>query len=54
MKNILIASVVAFASFAGVSTPSQAAMIHHRHCFVKVVKHRVHGHVVVRKERVCR
>ena len=55
MKNLILASAVALASIVAVSTPSQAApMHHHRHCFVKTVKHKVHGHWVIRKERVCR
>jgi hypothetical protein len=52
MKNLIIASAVALASFAAISTPSQAAMMHH-HCVVKTVKHRVHGHWVISKEKVC-
>lgn len=53
MKNILIASAVALASFVATSGVSEAAPMHH-HCVVKSVKHHVHGHWVVRKERVCR
>jgi hypothetical protein len=52
MKNLIIASAVALASFAGISTPSQAAPMHH-HCYMKTVKHHVHGHWVMKKERVC-
>lgn len=56
MKNLILASAVALASFVAVSTPSQAAQFHRHHhdCFVKTVKHKVHGHWVIRKERVCR
>ena len=53
MKNIVIASAFALASLVAMSTTSEAAMMHH-HCMVKTVKHKVHGHWVVRKERVCR
>ncbi|MDE1993698.1 MAG: hypothetical protein KGI75_14430 [Rhizobiaceae bacterium] len=52
MKNLIIASALAVASLVAVGTPSQAAPMHH-HCVVKTVKHHVHGHWVVRKERVC-
>jgi hypothetical protein len=54
MKNLILASAVALASFVAVSTPSEAAMMMHKHCVVKTVKHRVHGHWVMRKEKVCR
>ncbi len=57
MKNLFLASAVALASIVAISTPSQAAPYHrhhHRDCVVKTVKHKVHGHWVVRKERVCR
>ncbi|WP_186450783.1 hypothetical protein [Rhizobium tropici] len=57
MKNLLLASAIALASVVAVSAPSQAAPFHrhhHRDCFVKTVKHKVHGHWVIRKERVCR
>ncbi|WP_112795631.1 hypothetical protein [Rhizobium sp. SYY.PMSO] len=62
MKNLFLASAVALASFFAVSAPSEAAPMHHRHyhhhyhhnCHMKTVKHRVHGHWVVRKVRVCR
>ncbi|MBB3453418.1 Skp family chaperone for outer membrane proteins [Rhizobium sp. BK313] len=57
MKNLILASAVALASFVGISTQSEAAMIKHvdhHHCVVKTVRHHVHGHWVVKKERVCR
>ncbi|MEF0938989.1 hypothetical protein [Rhizobium sp. BR 362] len=60
MKNLILASAVALASFVGISTQSEAATIvhvdnhHHHHCVVEAVRHHVHGHWVVRKERVCR
>lgn len=55
MKNLVLASAVALASVLAVSAPSQAAPLHRHHeCFVKTVKHKVHGHWVIRKERVCR
>ncbi|MFS8048024.1 hypothetical protein [Rhizobium sp. BR 314] len=61
MKNLFLASAIALASIVAVSTPSQAAPFHRHHhhhhrndCVVKTVKHKVHGHWVVRKERVCR
>jgi hypothetical protein len=53
MKNIVIASAIALASLVGTSVTSEAAPMHH-HCWVKTVKHHVHGHWVVRKERVCK
>ncbi|MFT3998850.1 MAG: hypothetical protein QM684_01365 [Rhizobium sp.] len=56
MKSLLLASAIALASVVAVSAPSQAAPFHRHHhdCVVKPVKHKVHGHWVVRKERVCR
>ncbi|MBB6489156.1 hypothetical protein [Rhizobium lusitanum] len=59
MKNLFLASAIALASIVAVSTPSQASPFHRHHhhrnnCVVKTVKHKVHGHWVVRKERVCR
>ncbi len=56
MKSLLLSSVIALASVVAVSVPSQAAPFHRHHhdCFVKTVKHKVHGHWVIRKERVCR
>jgi len=58
MKNLILASAVALASVFAVSAPSEAAPMHrhhhHHHCYMKKVKHRVHGHWVVRKVRVCR
>ncbi|MGV1794198.1 hypothetical protein GR212_08050 [Rhizobium lusitanum] len=63
MKNLFLASAVALASLLAVSAPSEAAPMHHRHhgnhhhhrnCHMKTVKHREHGHWVVRKVRVCR
>ncbi len=57
MKNVLLASAIALVSAVAVSAPSQAAPFHrhhHHHCIVKAVKHKVHGHWVVRKERICR
>ncbi|NKJ05451.1 MULTISPECIES: hypothetical protein [Rhizobium] len=57
MKNLILASALALASVVAVSAPSEAAPMHHRHhhhCYMKKVKHRVHGHWVIRKERVCR
>lgn len=57
MKNLILASAVALASFVAFSVPSEAAPMHHphhRHCVIKTVKHKVHGHWVIRKERVCR
>jgi len=57
MKNLILASALALASVVAVSAPSEAAPMHHRHhhhCYMKKVKHSVHGHWVIRKERVCR
>lgn len=55
MKNLVLASAIALASVVAVSAPSQAAPFHRHHdCVVKTVKHKVHGHWVIRKERVCR
>lgn len=56
MKNLFLASAIALVSVVAVSAPSQAAPYHrhHHNCVVKNVKHKVHGHWVVRKERVCR
>ncbi|NTJ64214.1 hypothetical protein G6M50_34620 [Agrobacterium rhizogenes] len=60
MKNLILASAVAVASVFAVSVPSEAAPMHHRHyhhhhhCYMKKVKHRVHGRWVVRRVRVCR
>jgi hypothetical protein len=61
MKNLILASAVAVASIFAVSSPSEAAPMHHRHyhrhhnhCYMKKVKHRVHGRWVVRRVRVCR
>ncbi len=63
MKNVVLASAVVLASVAGFSAPSQAATLkhivhevvpHHHVCRIETVKHRVHGRLVIRKERVCR
>ena len=59
MKNLLLASALALASVFAVSAPSEAAPMHHRHhhhhhCYMKKVKHKVHGRWVVRNVRVCR
>lgn len=57
MKNLILASALALASVVAVSATSEAAPMHHRHhqhCYMKKVKHRVHGHWVVRSVRVCR
>ncbi|AYG66002.1 MULTISPECIES: hypothetical protein [unclassified Rhizobium] len=63
MKNLILASAVALASVFAFSAPSEAAPMHHRHhyghhyhhhCYMKKVKHRVHGRWVVRRVRVCR
>ncbi|MGG6893640.1 MULTISPECIES: hypothetical protein [Rhizobium] len=59
MKNLLLASALALASVFAVSVPSEAAPMyhrhhHHHHCQMKKVKHKVHGHWVVRNVRVCR
>jgi hypothetical protein len=34
--------------------PMARSMHRHRDCYVKTVKHRAHGKVVVRKSRICR
>jgi hypothetical protein len=61
MNNLKITAVIAFASMALIGGQSQAANMHkprhethHQKCVVKPVKHMVHGHVVIKKERVCR
>jgi hypothetical protein len=61
VKNVLIATTIAISSFVGFGGSANAASMHemhrspkHEHCVVRVVKHRVHGHMVVNKERVCR
>ena len=64
MKNVILASAIALASVFAVSAPSQAAPMHHHHyrhhhrhyhhCYMKKVKHRVHGRWVIRHVRVCR
>ncbi|KAA1176713.1 hypothetical protein FP026_26290 [Rhizobium tropici] len=63
MKNLFLASAVALASVFTFSVPSEAAPMHHRHyhrhhyhhhCYMKKVRHKVHGRWVVRRVRVCR
>jgi hypothetical protein len=72
MKNIILASAIAFSSLVAVSAPSFAASTtvvvkrvendrpvtrstyRHGDCYVKTVKYRSHGKVVVRKTKVCR
>lgn len=67
MKNLILASMIAFATAASVSVPAEAASViiktdhggmhmrrHHRQrCHLKTVKQWRNHHLVVRRIRVC-
>lgn len=66
MRNIILASALAVAATLSAGVAARADdmsmhhsmrnmhSMHHNHCMMKTEKHRVHGHWVVKKMRVCR
>jgi hypothetical protein len=59
MRNIILASALALAATLSTGVAARAEdtpmmhKMHHQHCMMKTVKHRDHGHWVMKKMRVC-